>query len=540
MPQTRLSNKPNIFPVNVVGSSTFGRYPKISLEKTFNMFISDEWLISFSGWKKNLEVIIGNNAKGRGSFVSIRQKIVVVVFGTAVYYIKPSVDSNPRKVVLQSFFVGNISTKSSDVFMDENLSNQISIVDGTYIYIYNHAIGSLTRQSVNSNLKPNYVTYHNTFFLIGNSNTKSNGAKWYAYSVDPQDPTKIVEKTELALETKPDYAIAVKRLPGQGNNVIVFGTSVCELFTQVGGLNNYERNSSINIDYGCLSVSTIAASDKYVFWLGVNEAQSPVIMAFTTGGAVSISTDGIDHLLGHLQYPEQSSAFFFRQDGHLFYQLTFYNEADNLTLMYDVDTKKFFNLTDWNFNYHPARDIFYYQNRVYFISLNNGCIYETNTDLTTYNENLNTEDESLNHEIPRQRICSSIRSPDAQQFRVKSLKLNIDQGNDPYFQGADLEPSQTFVTDEEGNLLTTETGQLIVTNDSQPDIPYIPRVDLSLSKDGARTFSQQVGINMNPLGRRQNIMEWSRPFGLTNDLVPQFRFWGRSYQCVKDGYVEVY
>lgn len=43
-------------PVNVVGSSTFGRYPKISLETTYNMFISDDWLVNYAGFQKVVDI----------------------------------------------------------------------------------------------------------------------------------------------------------------------------------------------------------------------------------------------------------------------------------------------------------------------------------------------------------------------------------------------------------------------------------------------------------------------------------------------------
>jgi hypothetical protein len=95
----------------------------------------------------------------------------------------------------------------------------------------------------------------------------------------------------------------------------------------------------------------------------------------------------IDYQLGNLKFPSQSTAFFYRDDGHLFYQITFYNPVDNLTLIYDVDKNAFFHLTDAALDHHPARRNVYYNNNVYFISLNNASLYQTGTNFTTYNEN---------------------------------------------------------------------------------------------------------------------------------------------------------
>lgn len=56
---------------------------------------------------------------------------------------------------------------------------------------------------------------------------------------------------------------------------------------------------------------------------------------------------------------------------------------------------------------------------------------------------------------------------------------------------------------------------------------YIPRVDLSLSKDGAITWSTIVSRNLNPIGKRRNILRWDR-LGRANVITCKFRFWGLS------------
>src|SRR5690606_18789143 len=116
----------------------------------------------------------------------------------------------------------------------------------------------------------------------------------------------------LTLQTKPDFAKACLRIPSKGNNLLVMGSIVSEIWTNVPGLQIYQRQSSINIDYGVASVSTIAASDDMIAWLGINEKSSPAIMVMTGGGAQRISTDGIDNLLSRVQFPDQSTAMFYR------------------------------------------------------------------------------------------------------------------------------------------------------------------------------------------------------------------------------------
>ena len=44
-------------PVKIAGGSTFGRYPKISSAKTYNMFVSDNWLINTGGYQRIYDLL---------------------------------------------------------------------------------------------------------------------------------------------------------------------------------------------------------------------------------------------------------------------------------------------------------------------------------------------------------------------------------------------------------------------------------------------------------------------------------------------------
>jgi len=528
--------------VNVVGGSTFGRYKKISSEKTYNMFISDKWLVNTAGYQKVYELL--PEGLGRGIFTSIRGNRLIVVVDSFVYSLNEH---------LVPTFVGMLGTERGVVYIDENLNSQICIVDGLNAYIYNYSLpgSSLTVQTGLGNLVPGYVDYHNTYFLFGNANATTNGAAWYAYQY--ATPTTIIQATpgQFALQTKPDYALAVVRIPAQSANVLVMGTSVCEIWMQIGGLQNYRRNQNISVDYGCASVSTIASSDKFIAWLAINENNAPTIMVYNGEEFKPISTDGIDHQLSHIQYPAQSTAMFYRQDGHLFYQLTFYNPADNLTILYDCTTEMFFNLSDWDLNYHPAKNYAYFNGQTYFISLNDGDLYLSSTDLTTYNENLPNAipDPTLIHEIQRIRICDTIRADDSSQFRPNTFVFTLEQGNDKNVTGLSINsPGQDLLITEDlfnppDDTIYTEAGQPMADEDSLDiasiTIPYQPRVDLTVSRDSGITWSNTVSRNLNPIGMRQNILNWEN-LGACNSLTLKLRFWGLSRFVANNGMVELY
>jgi hypothetical protein len=483
-------NKAQQVPVAVVGSSKFGIYPKINDERTYNMFISDNWLISYAGYQKVAN--ISDDAEGRGLFHSIRGNFSIAVIGSGVYRFNPG--TLPQ-------FLANISTTSGEVSIDENLSQQICIVDGEDAYIYDYLdTAQITKQTLA--FIPGYVSYQNTFFLIASSPNSVDPQRWFTF-VKGANSTLIELNKTLALQTKPDSALAIKRLPGRGNHIIVFGSSVAEVWTNVGGEENYRRNSSFNIDNGAVSVNTIAASEDVVCWLGQNENNSPSIMVTDGSQTKRISTDGIDGLLQRIKNPEKSTAFFYRQDGHLFYQITFFDQEDNLSLIHDFNTGLFFHVTDEELHYYPARQVVYFDEKTFFVSLNDGHLYEMGTDFISYNYDI---DPTLPGEtIPRIRVCNTIRVEDSSVFRVGQFSFWMEQGvtDFPYL------PTQT------------------------------PRVGMSFSKNGNQSYSNIVSIDLNPQAKFRNRIEWNR-LGHANEFTIQLRFWGLQRMVIHQGVAEVY
>jgi|SRR5277367_505904 len=516
-------------PVNVVGSSTFGRYPKISLEKTYNMFISDDWMVNYPGFQNVAEIL--PSGEGRALYHSVRGQFLIAVISSTVY--KLAANLSPQ-------FVGTLNTSTGEVFIDENLSSQICLVDGQNAYIYNYTNNTLTEQTLmflGNPIIPSYVCYHNTFFLIASSTVSDNSQNWYAFEFDTA--TTIQLNTQFSLQTKPDSAIAVKRVPGKGNNVLVMGTTVCEMWTQIGDLENYRRVQSFNIDNGCISISTIAANDEFICWLSQNENNSATMMVMNGTSVKRISTDGIDNLLESITRPDQSTAFLFRQDGHLFYQVTFFNPNDNLTLFYDFNNDRFYHASDQDLNFHPARQVVFFNGASYFISLNDANLYQLGTDFITYNYSLDPN--TMGDVIPRIRICKSIRREDSSRFRINRFTFWIEQGVNNYYLMPYTEPEcfGTLITETGQFPIITEMGYQILTESGYcTSIFDIPRVDLSFSKNGNESFSNVVGRVLNSQGNYRNQIRWHR-IGQANECAIQLRFWGFQRFVVKDGVLEI-
>lgn len=568
MPNVRVTPNAKQEKIDIVGGSTFGKYSKISAAKTFNCYLTDAGIegedkeiayVGFPGYQRVLNLLPYPSpyptppvppdevpaGEGRGIFNCIRGGFFIVVVNQNVYRLSDS---------LGKTLIGSIDSAIGEVFMAENLSSQICIVDGKDMWIYNYspsASNVLTKQTggaiASGALIPSYVEYHETFFLIGNSPNASSSQSWYVYSrASDTTITQVSPAGQFTMTTKPDFALAVKKIPGKANNILVFGSTVCEVWTYVGGSERYSKNQSVSINYGCQSTSTIADGADILVWLGINEDESPVITVYNGEEIKPISTDGIDFQLGKINHPEISTAMLYREDGHLFYILTFYDPSDNLTLMYDFNTGLFFNLTNQNLDFHPARGIVYYNLKTYFISLRNAALYQMGSQFTVLNENLprtspsSAYNANLVYEIQKMRVTSNIRLADGGRFIANSLTFTLEQGCDPDYTGSPiinyLITESTFnPADDE---IITETGDDIVDEDSATTVSYIPRIDLAFSKDGGVTWSDYVSRNLNALGYRQNMLHWEG-MGAANDICFTFRFWTNNRFIAFNGLVDL-
>ncbi len=473
-------------PLRIAGSAMYGRYDKISVENTYNMILSDNWLVPYAGYKVVARFI--RNGEGRGIYTSTIQNMMFVVVNNAAY----SVDQ-----FLNVSRIGTLGTSSGDVFIAENNGGQIAFCDKQSIYIYNYDTATFSTITITPGesgkpFQPGYITFQDGYFITVNTLTN----EWRLSSPNDGTMWPLGAANEATIQTKPTKAVGVIRFPGKGNLLFVLGQTVTESWYDTGtNLFPYQKNTFYNIDYGCLNPATIATEKDFIAWLGINEKAGPVIMVSDGGEVKQLETDGINFKLANLKNPSNSYAFMFRQDGHVFYQITFPDPEDNLTLVYDFSTSKFFTMTDELMNYHIAKRVAFFNDTYYFISINDGFLYEMSTQI------LNYEYEDTTHEIPRIRVCQNIRLPDSSGFIINSLAFTLDQGN------------------------------------QRMNIPQ--RIDMSISVDGGTIFSSYVGYELNRAGKHQNrFTSW--PGCYTNDFVAQFRFIGLDRFTATDGIVSVY
>ena len=455
--------------LDVVGSTMFGRYQKINASETFNMIISDNWLVPFAGYERAGRDGIPEQfgTVGRGLFTSTIINKMFGIFDNKVFMFDTD---------LSYSVIGNLDTYNGDVFIADGSTQQLGICDKKDIYMYGYGTNNPGFNiATTTDFTPGYLDFQDSRFMtvdIDSNNwrlsTEGNGLVW---------PNTGTQPYAAPFQTTGDNPLVTIRVHGQGNLAMVMGSQVTEMWTDTGQqLFPYQKNTYINLDYGTVNASTVATNETIVVWVGQNRQSSPSILVSNGNEPHKISTDGIDYRLSQLQFPTSCYAFLFRQDGHLLYIVTFWQ--DNVTYAYDFETKKFFTLTDENGNYFPAKRVVRFNNKNYFISINDGYLYELSTQIGTY----------LGNDIPRIRTCSTLRIPGNGQFRVNNVTL------------------------------VTEMGQY-----NSPTQPKA--LDMRFSKSGGVNFSNDYRVWLNEQALFQNQVKiWPRV--ICNEFTAQFRFYG--------------
>lgn len=544
-------------PINIVGGNKFGRYPKISDEQTWNFLVSDGFLVPYAGY--GLAGETGNTLKGRGCISSFTGQFTLNVIGNKLY--TAQINTTTGNLTVVQVPSATLTTTTGDVYMAENNNKQICIVDGVNLYVYDYGAtpgfystagsgASLISWNFNVFPNPGYVAFQNGRFIVTCNTTqywvlsKLNQAldqpgPVYAW---PQNNTGTYASQIGVITSKPCNIRAAVPVPGGGNNLLILGSNVSESWQDVGYATfPYQRNSTFNVDFGCINPSSIAALDNFIVFLAVNEQSGPFIVMIQGGNIKRISTDGIDYKLSQLKNPQDCTGFLFKQDGHLIYQFTFIQ--DNLSYIYDFNTDMFFTVTDENLNYHPARQVVFYNNDYYFVNINDDKIYRFGTQYTCAQYGY-PDDFPTYREIPRIRVTAPVRLPTQRYFIAKSLGFTIENGQ----QNDEIKvPLQPYIF----NNIQTEALVNIATEAHVPiatELPPVPSgytilfseaVDLSISRDGGETFGSRWRLNMNKTGKRKSRFIWQR-LGIVNDATFQLQFSGFGRFVATDGILEVY
>lgn len=637
-------------PLELVGGSVFGRHPKIDAQHTFNMYVTtggnQEFLVNYAGYKIGIDKsVFSNPESGRGIYVSTKLDKMFVVYDENVYMLNFGFDQVFDRIEsLDPSIIGELLTRTGQVYFAENNKPQILISDGLHLYVYDKTLINFTTdvtafpgsnfisytgerivvqgepvvfqntgstgitagltyyvstvdttstpgtikftiaanitnaynllspititppggpfsttfstqgtfQQVPLSFTPGHVSFHDTYGLCAASHdgyyeplanntwrlsASNNFLMW------PDDSTTIG-----ALETKPDNTKAVFRFPSGGNLIFVMGETVTESWTDTGTqLFPYQRNNQYNLDYGCISPNSVAQLDNIAVWVAQNEKTGPVIMFSTGQLPQTITTDGISYRLSNLENPEDCSAFIFRQYGHTIYNINF--RSDNISLFYDFTLKKFYESSDQDMNFYHISELVFYKNQYFGISRESGELYIVDSRITYY-EQKDEENNRKIYEIPRIRTTNNIRIPSQDYFIVNDVGFTIETGETNYWPySITTEPSDPYafmispVTNPE-YVLITQNSKVFVSEQLNPDTSstttynLVPKVGLSISRNGGASFGSFYDKTLPAIGQRKSRLLWWQ-CGVCNDLVCKIRFLGYGRIIATNGIINI-
>lgn len=292
--------------------------------------------------------------------------------------------------------------------------------------------------------------------------------------------------------------------------LFLFSQNYTEVWENAGAGTNlpFRRNNSLLIEYGCSSIGSIQTGFDTMFFMSRDQDGLGSVMQVLGTQAVPISTRALDFTLS--QYAatvdgiDDATAILLKENGIIFYRLNF--TSNNHTFVYNVtqsdpsqDPTKFWHEEEvLNGDRHPAQTHAYINGNNYVGSYDSPTFYQLSPLFFTND----------GEAIKRIRIGKSFCPESYQRIRIDRFHLDVAQG----FRG--------LLGDQ--NKPSVNTSYLFENQ--------IPRIFLSISKDGGVTYGSKLISPMGKVGYRTVRTVWRKigtiPRG--QSFVPKIEFYNYS------------
>lgn len=209
------------------------------------------------------------------------------------------------------------------------------------------------------------------------------------YSSEPNQPGSWLSGNYLYANVEPDAAVYLAK---QLVYIIAFKKYSVEIFYDAGNPSGSplgpEQGGKINI--GCRHANSVAQLEGILFWVSQSRDGGTSVHLMDGLKPIPISTPPIERLLQQADFTTVYS-WCARIGGHRFYCLTLKNS--NLSLVFDLDSRQWYQWTDTNGNYLPyVATIFTSDSQVLLQHESNGKIYEMESVNYTDDGNIITMD----------------------------------------------------------------------------------------------------------------------------------------------------
>lgn len=382
----------------------------------------------------------------RGSF-SCGNGRAFVVSGSELYEVFSDGTSTSR---------GSLLGSSGIVTLAEN-GVQLGICDGSKVYMFTFAtnvFGVVTDADLPA---AGAISYIDSYFVINEVNTGRffisallDGTSWNALDF-------------ATAESSPDKLNRAINFLGY---IGLFGDKTLELWRNTGDSAFPFAKVSSSTPIGCIAPYTILSVDTSVYWVGNNEQGSGIVYQAQGFTPKRISTEPIEKILQAVTQPELLYSWSYQEQGHVFYAIS--GSDLETTLVYDLNTQIWHERAWLNaqgeFEQHRGSCVMRAFNKTLVGDRETGEVYEMSLDYFT----------DADDYIKRVRITTHLLD-ELKQIRYNSLTIGVETG------------------------VGLQSGQ-----------GSEPLINLRVSRDGARTWSDLYSKNIGAVGHYQQEVTFRR------------------------------
>ncbi|MES2367606.1 MAG: hypothetical protein V4563_17150 [Pseudomonadota bacterium] len=177
-------------------------------------------------------------------------------------------------------------------------------------------------------------------------------------------------------------------LASTGKSITIFTDSGFEVWTTEGYTGQFAFTQIVSgFGIGCEAPRSVFAFNRYIYWLGGNDAGKGVVYRYTEGGSPQRLTDhSTERQIAAISDPSDAIGYCYQSLGHVFYVLTF--PTGNETICYDSDTEQWHDRA-WrdavtNYMYAvPYVSVVIHDGKLIGLDRRNGKFFEISNDVYT-------------------------------------------------------------------------------------------------------------------------------------------------------------
>lgn len=364
---------------------------------------------------------------------------------------------------------GTLDTSVGNITVDENVI-ELTICDESFVYTLNYTSNTFAKVTDADLLPASSITTIDGYSVVSRVNSGrfqwsdlNNASSWNALNF-------------ANAESSPDKLVRVLNAVG---SLWLFGERTTEIWGNTGNAASpFRRISGGKIDVGILAPNTAIPLDNSIFWVGRDKEGLGIVYRARGFDAVSIATPPIIRKIQSINNPEGMTAYSYQEDGHVFYVLT--GGGLDTTLVYDLTTQLWHERAylgeDGQFQQHLGYCGATAFNKFLVGDRRNGKIYQMSLNFYSDNGESILRERTYTHLVDEQR-----------RIRYNSLVLGFETG------------------------VGLQSGQ-----------GSNPLVSLSLSKDGARTWSDEYTTSIGAVGQYQKQVTFRR-LGIAEQMTFRIR-----------------